>query len=95
MNELKYLDNQYIRSFSSNTYNFILDKETNVSVYWGCDQNDDPLYDPIGPQEITIKVTKDTTEQDIVNSASEEEKADTKLKTSLYRKLKDYSKKTA
>ena len=65
--DIKYIDNQYIRSFSSSIYNFILDKETNVSVYWGENQNDDPLYDLIGPQELTFKVTKDTSKKDIIN----------------------------
>lgn len=65
-NDIKYLDNQYIRSFSSSLFNFILDKETNVSVYWGQNQNDDPLYDPIGPQELTFKIQKNTSELDII-----------------------------
>lgn len=64
-NDIKYLDNQYIRSFSSNIFNFILDKESNVSIYWGHDQNDDPLYDIIGPQELTISVNNNITEQNL------------------------------
>ena len=93
--DIKFFDNQYVRSFSSNIYNFILDKETNVSVYWGHDENDDPLYDLIGPQELTIKVTKDTTEQDIFNKFNllaniQEEKEQNKVYASVLDKDVEY-----
>ncbi len=87
-NDIKYLDNEYIRSFSSQYFNFILDKETNVSVYWGQDQNDDPLYDIIGPQELTFKIQKNTSEVDVIKKFNllaniQEQKEKNKLYTPI------------
>lgn len=94
-NDIKFIDNQYIRSFSSSIYNFILDKETNISIYWGQNENDDPLYDIIGPQELTFKVAKNTNEKDIIKNFNlltniQEEKEKNKVYTSILDKDLDY-----
>ena len=93
--DIKYIDNQYIRSFSSNIYNFILDKESNVSIYWGCDENDDPLYDLIGPQELTFNINKNTTEKDLFYNINllaniQEEKEQNKVYTNVLDKNIEY-----
>lgn len=65
-NQTKYLDNQALRSFSSKYFNYVLDKGTNISFCWGINQNEDPLYDTVSPQEVTFIITEKDTEKDIV-----------------------------
>lgn len=67
-NEIKYIDNEIIRSISTPTFNFTLDKESKVSVCWGKDVNDDPLYDPISPQELTFLINSNTTLESLITN---------------------------
>ena len=51
-----FTDNEIHRSLLSENFNFVLDKETGVSLCWGKDMNDSPEYDPAFPQQISLKL---------------------------------------
>lgn len=55
--KLTYNDNDEIRLFASEQFNWYLQKNTGVSCSWGTDIKETPQYDPIGPQEILWKIT--------------------------------------
>ena len=57
-NKAVFTDNEIQRSLLSKNFNFVLDKETGVSLCWGKDINDSPEYDPAFPQEISFKIDK-------------------------------------
>lgn len=48
--QLVFVNNPNYRVVSSKDFNFVLDKETGVSICWGKDENDSPEYDPMTPQ---------------------------------------------
>lgn len=66
--EIKYLNNQYIRAINSPDFNFALDKETGVSICWGRTENEEPIYDPISPQELIFEINDKTSIYDIINN---------------------------
>ena len=53
---LIYNDTPQVRLFSSETYNWCLDKSTGISCCWGKTAKETPQYDPLGPQEIVWKI---------------------------------------
>ena len=55
-NKAVFTDNEIQRSLLSKNFNFVLDKETGVSLCWGKDINDSPEYDPAFPQQISFKL---------------------------------------
>lgn len=51
---LVFNEDDKIRTFFSNDFNFILDKSKRYSICYGKTPNDTPTYDPLGPEEIDI-----------------------------------------
>lgn len=54
---ITYNDNQQIRLFASENFNWYLQKGTGVSCTWGKDIKQTPMYDPLGPQQLLWKIT--------------------------------------
>ena len=55
--ELKTLifnDGEKFRSFQSEDFNFILDKNSGISICYGESQTQTPTYDPLSPEIIDI-----------------------------------------
>lgn len=55
--QLVFVNNPNHRVVSSKDFNFVLDKETGVSICWGKDENDSPEYDPMTPQQLVLSMT--------------------------------------
>lgn len=53
---LIYKETNKIRSFLSENFTYILDKESHTSILWGKTKDDDLDFNPIGPETITIVV---------------------------------------
>jgi len=51
---LVFNEDDKIRTFFSNDFNFILDKSKRYSICYGKTPNDTPTYDPLGPEEIDV-----------------------------------------
>lgn len=55
---LIYNDTPEVRLFSSEQFNWCLDKETGISCCWGKEAKQTPQYDPCGPQQLVWKITQ-------------------------------------
>ena len=55
-NKVLFTDNELSRSLLSDSFNFVLDKESGVSLCWGKNINESPEYDPTFPQQIAFKI---------------------------------------
>jgi hypothetical protein len=64
---LVFTDNEAQRSVTSDIFNFILDKDSGISICWGEDINDTPEYDPITPQELVFKLNKNFDLKEMLN----------------------------
>lgn len=54
--QLVFVNNAGYRAVSSKEFNFVLDKESGVSICWGKDENDSPEYDPMTPQQLVLSM---------------------------------------
>lgn len=55
--QLIFVDNTSHRAITSKDFNFVLDKESGVSICWGETENDSPEYDPMTPQQLVISMS--------------------------------------
>lgn len=56
INKLQYNDTPQARIFSSENFNWCLDKEMGIAATWGKQIKETPNYDPLGPQQIVWKI---------------------------------------
>lgn len=56
LDNIIFTDDKNHRMTLGSAFNFVLDKESGVSVCWGETMNESPDYDPISPQEIIFKI---------------------------------------
>ena len=60
MDALIFNEDAQRRSFMSADFNFLLDKESGVSMSWGKTTKDNPEYDPLSPEKFIIRFTNET-----------------------------------
>lgn len=59
INALVFKEDEKIKSFISEEFNFIYDKETQAVLSWGKEQTDTPTYNPIGPEVMNLIIDDD------------------------------------
>ena len=59
INALVFKEDEKIKSFISEEFNFIYDKETQAVLSWGKDKIDTPAYDPICPEVLNLIINDD------------------------------------
>jgi len=56
---LLYKEDSKVKAFLSDSFNFVYDKETCTSMKWGKTKDENPAFNPIGPEKVFLYVGED------------------------------------
>lgn len=56
---LVFKENENLKTFISEEFNFVFDKQTQAVMVWGKEKTDTPTYDPIGPEIMNLLIDND------------------------------------